>query len=47
VQTLKKAVTDVLSNKKYKHGIQKLNASFLECGGSKRAIAVIDTLLNK
>ncbi|KWU58256.1 UDP-glucosyltransferase [Bacillus mycoides] len=47
VQTLKKAVTDVLSNKKYKHGIQKLNESFLECGGSKRAIAVIDALLNK
>ncbi|EJQ51921.1 UDP-glucosyltransferase [Bacillus wiedmannii] len=47
VQTLKEAVTDVLSNKKYKHGIRKLNDSFLECGGSKEAIAVITSLLNK
>ncbi|MGE7881723.1 macrolide family glycosyltransferase [Bacillus sp. NPDC094077] len=47
VQTLKEAITDVLSNEKYEHGIRKLNDSFLECGGSKRAIAVIDSLLNK
>ncbi|MBE5106622.1 UDP-glucosyltransferase [Bacillus thuringiensis] len=46
-QTLKEAITDVLSNEKYEHGIRKLNDSFLECGGSKRAIAVIDSLLNK
>ncbi|MDC7975264.1 MULTISPECIES: macrolide family glycosyltransferase [Bacillus] len=47
VQTLKEAVSDVLSNKKYKHGIRKLNDSFLECGGPKEAIAVITSLLNK
>ncbi|MCQ6307366.1 hypothetical protein NPM07_32775, partial [Bacillus cereus] len=47
VHTLKEAVTDVLSNEKYKHGIRKLNDSFLECGGSKEAIAVIESLLNK
>ncbi|MEC2596064.1 glycosyltransferase, partial [Bacillus cereus] len=34
VHTLKEAVTDVLSNEKYKHGIRKLNDSFLKCGGS-------------
>ena len=28
VHTLKEAVTDVLSNEKYKHGIRKLNDSF-------------------
>ncbi|PQZ57967.1 glycosyl transferase [Bacillus sp. MYb209] len=38
---------EVLLNEKYKHGIRKLNDSFLDCGGSKKAIAVIDTLLNK
>ncbi|HFU7086154.1 TPA: macrolide family glycosyltransferase [Bacillus cereus] len=47
VQTLREAVTDVLSNEKYKHGIRKLNESFLECGGSKEAITVITSLLNK
>ncbi|MFJ1104504.1 macrolide family glycosyltransferase [Bacillus sp. GX] len=47
VRTLKEAVSDVLSNEKYKHGIRKLNDSFLECGGSKEAIAVIKSLLNK
>ncbi|MGH0924494.1 macrolide family glycosyltransferase [Bacillus pacificus] len=47
VQTLKEAVTDVLSNEKYKHGIRKLKDSFLECGGSKEAIAVITSFLNK
>ncbi|WP_436864683.1 macrolide family glycosyltransferase [Bacillus fungorum] len=47
VQTLKEAVTDVLSNEKYKHGIRKLKDSFLECGGSKEAITVIKSLLNK
>ncbi|PGK33964.1 UDP-glucosyltransferase [Bacillus anthracis] len=47
VQTLREAVTDVLSNEKYKHGIRKLNDSFLECGGSKEAITVITSLLNK
>ncbi|WP_144611486.1 macrolide family glycosyltransferase [Bacillus cereus] len=47
VQTLKDAVTDVLLNEKYKHGIRKLNDSFLECGGSNEAIAVINSLLNK
>ncbi|MED3127380.1 UDP-glucosyltransferase, partial [Bacillus wiedmannii] len=47
VRTLKEAVTDVLSNEKYKQGIKKLNDSFLECGGSKEAIVVIKSLLNK
>ena len=47
VRTLKEAVSDVLSNEKYKHGIRKLNDSFLECGGPKEAIAVITSLLNK
>lgn len=47
VQTLKEAVTDVLSNEKYKHGIRKLNDSFLDCGGSNEAITVITSLLNK
>ncbi|MEB9506992.1 glycosyltransferase [Bacillus anthracis] len=47
VQTLKEAVTDVLSNKKYRYGIQKLKDSFLECGGAKEAISVIKSLLNK
>ncbi|GAB6435908.1 MULTISPECIES: macrolide family glycosyltransferase [Bacillus] len=47
VRTLKEAVSDVLSNEKYKHGIRKLNNSFLECGGPKEAIAVITSLLNK
>ncbi|PFV83625.1 UDP-glucosyltransferase [Bacillus sp. AFS059628] len=47
MQTLKEAVTDVFSNEKYKHGIRKLKESFLECGGSKEAIAVIASLLNK
>ncbi|MEC2746140.1 UDP-glucosyltransferase, partial [Bacillus cereus] len=47
VHTLKGAVTDVLSNEKYKYGIRKLNDSFLDCGGSKEAIAVIESLLNK
>ncbi|PFD42008.1 UDP-glucosyltransferase [Bacillus cereus] len=47
VESLKEAVTEVLLNEKYKHGIRKLNDSFLDCGGSKKAIAVIDSLLNK
>ncbi|ACM12931.1 hypothetical protein ABH61_17935 [Bacillus paranthracis] len=47
VQTLKEAVTDVLSNEKYKHGIRKLKDSFLDCGGSNEAITVITSLLNK
>lgn len=47
VRTLKEAVSDVLSNEKYKHGIRKLNNSFLECGGPKEAIEVITSLLNK
>ncbi|MES5866445.1 macrolide family glycosyltransferase [Bacillus cereus group sp. RP32] len=47
VQTLNEAVTEVLSNEKYKHGIRKLNDSFIECGGTKEAIAVIKSLLNK
>ena len=47
VRTLKEAVSDVLSNEKYKHGIRKLNNSFLECGGPKEAITVITSLLNK
>lgn len=47
VQSLKEAVTDVLLNEKYKHGIRKLNDSFLDCGGSNEAITVITSLLNK
>ena len=47
VQTLREAVTDVLSNEKYKHGIRKLKDSFLDCGGSKEAITVITSLLIK
>lgn len=47
VQTLKEAVTDVLSNKKYRHDIRKLKDSFLQCGGAKEAISVIKSLLNK
>ena len=44
VRTLKEAVSDVLLNEKYKHGIRKLNNSFLECGGPKEAITVITSL---
>ncbi|MCC2338928.1 UDP-glucosyltransferase [Bacillus tropicus] len=47
VQTLREAVTDVLSNEKYKHGIRKLKDSFLDCGGSNEAITMITSLLNK
>ncbi|MCY2907705.1 macrolide family glycosyltransferase [Bacillus anthracis] len=47
VQSLKEAVTDVLLNEKYKHGIRKLKDSFLQCGGAKEAISVIKSLLNK
>ncbi|MGM2629121.1 macrolide family glycosyltransferase [Bacillus cereus group sp. Bce040] len=47
VQSLKEAVTDVLLNEKYKHGIRKLKDSFLDCGGSNEAITVITSLLNK
>ncbi|NRR16393.1 macrolide family glycosyltransferase [Bacillus pacificus] len=47
VQTLSEAVTDVLSNEKYKHGIRKLKDSFLDCGGSNEAITMITSLLNK
>ncbi|MDR4442421.1 UDP-glucosyltransferase, partial [Bacillus cereus] len=44
VHTLTEAVTDVLSNEKYKHGIRKLNVSVFECGRSKQAISVIESL---
>ncbi len=37
VHTLKEAVTDVLSNEKYKHGIRKLNDSFLGMWWFKRS----------
>ena len=47
VQSLKEAVTDVLLNEKYKHGIRKLKDSFLQCSGAKEAISVIKSLLNK
>ncbi len=42
VYSLKEAVTDVLSNEKYKHGIRKLNDSFLECGGSKKPLQLLN-----
>lgn len=38
VQSLKEAVTDVLLNEKYKHGIRKLKDSFLQCGGDRKSV---------
>lgn len=47
VYILKEVVIDVFLNEKYKYGIRKFNDSFLECGGLKEVIVVIEFFLNK
>ncbi|MBO1581447.1 macrolide family glycosyltransferase [Bacillus sp. XF8] len=47
VCSLKDAVKEVLFNKKYKEGIQKINDSFLACGGPEEVIRVIDSVVKK
>ncbi|KEK23992.1 macrolide family glycosyltransferase [Bacillus gaemokensis] len=45
IHSLRDAVKEVLSNQKYKKGIQKINESFLACGGPEEAIRRIDCIL--
>lgn len=47
VHSLKDAVKEVLSNQKYKEGIQKIKYSFIECGGPEKAVKVIDSVIKK
>ncbi|WP_028401592.1 macrolide family glycosyltransferase [Ectobacillus panaciterrae] len=47
VQSLKDAVNEVLSNDKYKEGIQKINDSFYDCGGTEKALEAIDSFVKK
>ncbi|WP_459503132.1 macrolide family glycosyltransferase [Bacillus sp. C1] len=46
-QSLREVVKEVLSNQKYKEGIQKINESFLACGGPEEALKRIDCMLKK
>lgn len=47
VHSLKDAVKEVLSNRKYKEGIQKIKDSFIACGGLEEAVRVIDSVIKK
>jgi MGT family glycosyltransferase len=47
VQSLKEAVENVLSNREYIEGIQKINDSFQECGGTEKALKAIDSFMKK
>lgn len=45
VQSLREAVQEVLSNPSYKEGVQKINQSFEQCGGTEEALRRIDAYL--
>ncbi|WP_336078203.1 macrolide family glycosyltransferase [Paenibacillus sp. 203] len=45
-QTLRDAVHEVVSNAAYKEGVQKINDSFQQSGGTKEALAKIDAYLD-
>ncbi|MGG4215694.1 macrolide family glycosyltransferase [Paenibacillus sp. FSL L8-0638] len=45
VQSLRDAVHEVLSNATYKEGVQKINDSFQQSGGTEEALAKIDAYL--
>jgi UDP:flavonoid glycosyltransferase YjiC (YdhE family) len=47
VQSLKEALENVLSNREYIEGIQKINDSFQECGGTEKALEAIDSFMKK
>ncbi|MGW9528835.1 macrolide family glycosyltransferase [Paenibacillus terrae] len=46
-QSLREAVREVMSNAAYKEGVQKINDSFLQSGGTEEALAKIDAYLQK
>ncbi|ADO58647.1 macrolide family glycosyltransferase [Paenibacillus polymyxa] len=45
-QTLRDGVHEVMSNAAYKEGVQKINDSFQQSGGTKEALAKIDAYLD-
>ncbi|WP_431086686.1 macrolide family glycosyltransferase [Paenibacillus sp. 8b26] len=45
VQSLREAVREVVSNAAYKEGVQKINDSFQQSGGTEEALAKIDAYL--
>lgn len=45
VQSLRGAVDEVMSNAAYKEGVQKINDSFQQSGGTEEALAKIDAYL--
>ncbi|EHS55898.1 macrolide family glycosyltransferase [Paenibacillus sp. Aloe-11] len=47
VQSLREAVHEVMSNAAYKEGVQKINDSFQQSGGTEEALAKIDAYLQK